>query len=87
MTVPVYLSFQAMGTASPGFSGSPSFPIIGLSVFFWAMLLGLLLPYLQFLVDWRQRKVVFGLLAIAALCLIAGCIIPGLDMASFGLAS
>ena len=87
MTVPVYLSFQAMGTASPGFSGSPSFPIIGLSVFFWAMLLGLLLPYLQFLVDWRQHKVVFGLLAIAALCLIAGCIIPGLDMASFGLAS
>lgn len=87
MTVPVYLSFQVMGTASPGFSGSPSFPIIGLSVFFWAMLLGLLLPHLHFLVDWRQRKVVFGLLAIAALCLIAGCIIPGLDMASFGLAS
>jgi hypothetical protein len=84
MTVPVYLSFQAMGTASPGFSGSPSFPIIGLSVFFWVMLLGLLLPHLEFLVDWRQRKVIFGLLAIAVLCLIAECIIPGLDMASFG---
>ncbi len=85
MTVPVYLSFQAMGTASPGFSGSPSFPIIGLSVFFWVMLLGLLLPHLEFLVDWRQRKVIFGLLAIAVLCLIAGCIIPGVDIAGFGL--
>jgi hypothetical protein len=85
MTVPIYLSFQAMGTASPGFSGSPSFPIIGLSVFFWAMLLGLLLPHLEFLVDWRQPKVIFGLLAIAVLCLIAGCIIPGVDITSFGL--
>jgi len=85
MTVPVYLSFQAMGTASPGFSGSPSFPIIGLSIFFWVMLLGLLLPHLEFLVDWRQRKVILGLAAIAVLCLIAGCIIPGVDMTSFGL--
>ena len=85
MTVPIYLSFQAMGTASPGFSGSPSFPIIGLSVFFWAMLLGLLLPHLEFLVDWRQRKVILGLLATAVLCLIAGCIIPGVDITSFGL--
>ena len=85
MTVPVYLSFQAMGTASPGFSGSPSFPIIGLSVFFWVMLLGLLLPHLEFLVDWRQRKVILGLLATAVLCLIAGCIIPGVDITSFGL--
>ena len=85
MTVPIYLLFQAMGTASPGFSGSPSFPIIGISIFFWIMLLGLLLPHLQFLCDWKQRKVVFGLLAIAGVCLIVGSIIPGIDIESFGL--
>jgi len=87
MTVPIYLLFQAMGTASPGFSGSPSFPIIGISIFFWIMLLGLLLPHLQFLCDWKQRKVVFGLLAIAGVCLIVGSIIPGIDIESFGLAN
>ena len=86
MTTPIYLLFQVMGTASPGFSGSPSFPIIGVSIFFWVMLLSLLLPYLQFLGDWKQRKVIFGLLAIAGVCLVAGGIIPGIDIESFGLA-
>jgi len=87
MTVPIYLLFQAMGTASPGFSGSPSFPIIGLSIFFWVMLLGLLLPHLQFFGDWKQRRVVYGLLVIAAVSLVLGCVIPGIGIESFGLTS
>ena len=87
MTVPIYLLFQAMGTASPGFSGSPSFPIIGLSILFWVMLLGLLLPHLQFFGDWKRRRVVYGLLAIAAIFLVLGCISPGIDIVSFGLTS
>ncbi len=85
LTVPVYLLFQATGTASPGFSGSPSFPIIGLSIFFWMMLLGLLLPHLQFFGDWKQRRVVYGLLVIATVFLVLGSIIPGIDIWSFGL--
>ena len=87
MTVPIYLLFQAMGTASPGFSGSPAFPIIGVSIFFWVMLLGLLLPQLQFLGDWKQRRVVYGLLVIASVFLVLGCVLPGIDIKSFGLIS
>jgi len=87
MTVPIYLLFQAVGTASPGFSGSPSFPIIGLSIFFWVMLLGLLLPHLQFFGDWKQRRVVYGLLVIATVSSVLGCVIPGIDIESFGLTS
>jgi hypothetical protein len=82
---PVYLLFQAMGTASPGFSGSPSFPIIGVSVFFWVMLLGLLLPHIHIFGKWKDRKVSFGLLIIAGICLLVGTIIPGIDIDKFGL--
>jgi hypothetical protein len=87
LTGPIYLLFQAMGTTSPGFSGSPSFPIIGLSIFFWVMLLGLLLPHLQFFGDWKQRRVIYGLLVIATVFLILGSITPGIDLESFGLAN
>ena len=87
MTVPIYLLFQAMGTASPGFSGSPSFPIIGLSIFSWVMLLGLLLPHLQLFGDWKQRKVIYSLLVIAAVFLVLGCVFPGIGIESYGLAS
>ena len=85
LTVPVYLLFQAMGTASPGFSGSPAFPIIGLCIFFWVMLLGLLIPNFQFFGDWMQRSVIRGLLVIAAIFLVSGCVIPGIDIERFGL--
>jgi hypothetical protein len=85
MTVPVYLFFQAMGVSSPGFSGSPSFPIIGLSIIFWVMLLGLLLPHLEFFGNYRQRKVLYAVLAVAGICLVAGSFIPGMDIESFGL--
>jgi len=87
MTVPIYLLFQAMGIASPGFSSSPSFPIISLSIFFVVMLLGLLLPQLQFLGDWNQRRVLYGLLVIASTFLVLGCVLPGIDIKSFGLIS
>jgi hypothetical protein len=87
MTAPVYLFFQAMGVASPGFSGSPSFPIIGLSIFFWVLLLGLLLPHLEFLGRIMQRKVVYAILVVSLICLIAGSFFPGMDIESFGLTS
>jgi hypothetical protein len=85
LTVPVYLLFQAMGTASPGFSGSPAFPILGLSIFFYVMLLGLLLPHFQFFGDWEKRRAIYGLLIIAAVFLILGCVFPGIGIESFGL--
>ena len=87
LTGPIYLLFQAMGTTSPGFSGSPSFPIIGPSIFFWVMLLGLLFPHLQFFGDWKQRRVVYGLLVIATVFLVLGSVIPGINLVSFGLAN
>jgi len=87
VTVPIYLFFQAMGTASPGFSGSPAFPIIGLSIFFWMMLLGLLLPHFQLFGHWKQQRIVYGLLIMAAVFLILGCVFPGIDIESFGLTS
>jgi hypothetical protein len=72
MTAPVYLFFQAMGVSSPGFSGSPAFPIIGLSIFFWVMLLGLLLPHLEFFGRVMQRRVLAALLLVSLICLVAG---------------
>lgn len=87
LTVPIYLLFQVMGTASPGFSGSPAFPIIGFSIFFWVMLLGLILPQIQFLGDWKRRRVVYGLLVIASVFLVLGCVLQGIDIKSFGLIS
>jgi hypothetical protein len=87
MTAPIYLLFQTMGTASPGFSGSPNFPIIGPSIFFWVMLLGLLLPHLQLFGDWKQRRVVYYLLIIAIVFLVLGLVFPGIDIKNFGLTS
>lgn len=87
MTAPIYLFFQTMGVSSPGFSGSPSFPIIGLSIFFWVMLLGLLLPHLEFFGDLKRRKVLYAILIISLICLVVGSLIPGMDIESFGLTS
>jgi hypothetical protein len=82
---PIYLFFQATGIASPGFSGSPSFPIISFAVIFWVMLLGLLLPHLQLFGDLRQRKFINVLLAIVIIFLVIGSIVPGINIEEFGL--
>ena len=85
ITIPVYLFFQAFGVSSPGFSGSPSFPIIGLAIIFWVMLLGLLLPHLEFFGNLKRRGFLFGLLAISVICIVVASIIPGIAIDSFGL--
>jgi len=85
LIVPLYLSFQALGVSSPGLSGSPSFPFIGLSIFFWMMLISLLLPNLEFFGNLKRRRVLYGLLAITVTCLIAAIVVPGIPVDSFGL--
>ena len=85
LTVPIYLFFQALGISSPGFSGSPTFPFIGLSIFFWMMLISLLLPNLEFFGNLKRRGVLYGLLAITIACLIAAIVVPGIPVDSFGL--
>lgn len=84
-TAPVYLFFQAIGVSSPGFSGSPSFPIIGLSMIFWVMTMGLLLPHLQQAYNMERRHVLVGLIGFALICLVAGAFLPGIGIGSFGL--
>lgn len=84
-TAPIYLLFQAIGTASPGFSGSPAFPIIGLPIFFWVLLLGLLLPHLQFITNFNQKNIVVALAAFTVICLLVGFAIPGINLEDFGL--
>ena len=83
--IPVYLFFQAMGIASPGFSGSPSFPIIGFSMLFWTMILGLLLPHIDLVGVTRCRSVLYALLALAGALVIAASVLPGIPVDSFGL--
>jgi len=85
ITVPVYLLFQGLGISSPGFSGSPSFPIISFSAIFWIMLLGLLMPHLQIFGDIMNRKTIYALIAITIILLIIGSIVPGIDIEDFGL--
>ena len=85
LTVPIYLLFQGIGTASPGFSGSPSFPIIGLSIIFWAFLLWILLPVSEFFMNWKNRKIIAGLSILALLLIIIGFILPGIAIGDFGL--
>jgi len=85
LSAPIYLFFQAMGVASPGFSGSPSFPIISFSIIFWVMMLGLLVPHLQFFGDIGQRKFINTLLVIVIICLVIGSIVPGINIEEFGL--
>ena len=75
---PVYLLFDAMGISSPGFSGSPAFPIIGLSIIFWVMLVSLIFPQLTIFVDLGRKRVVFGILSIAMIILVIGILLPGI---------
>ncbi len=77
---PVYLLFEASGISSPGFSGSPAFPIIGLSIVFWIMLVSLLMPQLHVFGDPGQKRVVYGILAVAVIILLTGIILPGIDL-------
>ncbi|MFC2062697.1 M28 family peptidase [Chloroflexota bacterium] len=77
---PVYLLFQAMGVSSPGFSGSPSFPILGLSMVFWVMLVSLLLPQLRIFGDIGQKRIVYSILSIAFIILITGVLLPGINV-------
>ncbi len=51
------------------------------------LLLGLLLPHLEFVGDFKQRKVLYVVLIISLVCLVAGSFIPGMDIESFGLIS
>ncbi len=83
--VPVYLLFQAMGVSSPAFSGSPSFPIIGLSMFFWVMLLGLLLPQFRIFGDIGKKRILISIAGIACIILIIGVLLPGIQLESLGL--
>jgi len=83
--VPVYLLFQALGVSSPGFSGSPSFPIIGLSIIFWVMLVSLLLPHLQIFSVVGRKRIIYTLLAVAFVVLIVGILMPGIDIETLGL--
>ena len=83
--VPVYLLFQVFGVSSPGFSGSPSFPIIGLSMFFWVMLLSLILPQLRIFGDIGRKRIVYSILSIACVSLIVAIILPGINLEMFGL--
>ncbi|MFC1947770.1 M28 family peptidase [Chloroflexota bacterium] len=76
---PVYLLFEAMGISSPGFSGSPAFPIIGLSIIFWVTLVSLIYPQLIIFVDLGRKRVVFGILSIALIILVIGILLPGID--------
>ncbi|UCC17821.1 MAG: M28 family peptidase [Dehalococcoidales bacterium] len=76
---PVYLLFEATGISSPGFSGSPSFPIIGLSILFWVMLVSLLLPQLAIFGELERKRIVFGILSVAMILLVIGIILPGID--------
>jgi len=85
LTVPIYLFFQVLGVSSPGFSGSPSFPFLGFSILFWMMLISLLLPGLDFFGNIKQRRVLYGLLVIAVICLVAAIVAPGMPIDSFGL--
>jgi hypothetical protein len=86
MAVPVYVFFQAFGVSSPGFSGSSAFPIIGLSIFPWIMLLGLLVPQLEFIGGSRRGRFIVITLLVALICLVVGSLLPGIDLESFGLA-
>ena len=82
---PIYLLFQAMGVSSPGFSGSPSFPIIGLSIFFWIMLISLILPQFRIFGDVENKRTILSIAVIACIILIIGILLPGIQLESFGL--
>ncbi len=75
---PVYLLFEVNGISSPGFSGSPSFPIIGLSMVFWVMLVGLLIPQLTIFGNLGRKRVIYGILLIALIILVIGILLPGI---------
>ena len=81
----IYSLFQAMGVPSPGFSGSPSFPIIGLSLFFWVMLVGLLLPSIDLISGGRKWRPVGVMLLVAIGFLVIASLLPGIGIAQFGL--
>ncbi len=83
--VPIYVSFQAFGVSSPGFSGSPSFPIIGPSIFFWVMLVGLLGPQIEFVRRSQGRRWIGLLLTVALGTLAAGGLAPGISLSTLGL--
>jgi hypothetical protein len=80
MIAPVYLLFEAIGISSPGFSGSPAFPIIGLSMVFWTMLVSLLIPQLIMFGDLGRKRIIYGLLSIALIILVIGIMLPGIDL-------
>ena len=79
---PIYLLFQAMGVSSPGFSGSPSFPIIGLALFFWVMLLSLLMTPFRIFGELGRKKVLYSITGIAVVLLATGVLLPGIDIES-----
>jgi len=85
LTPAMYGLFQAFGVSSPGFSGSPSFPIIGLSILLWFMLLGLLGAHLEFIAGWRRKRLIGAALLIAVVCILAGSLVPGISIEDFGL--
>lgn len=82
---PVYSFFQAFGVSAPGFSGSPSFPIISFSIFFWAMLLGLLIPHMELIAGPRKWRLVAVVLMVGVSCIVVGSLLPGTDAEDLGL--
>ena len=82
---PIYLLFQAMGVSSPGFSGSPSFPIIGLALFFWVMLMSLLMPQFHVFGELNRKRILYSITGIAVILLVIGVLLPGISIESFGL--
>lgn len=82
-----YSLFQALGVPSPGFSGSPSFPIIGLSLFFWVMLVGLLRPSIEMIAGGRKWRPVGVMLLLAISFLVVASLFPGISIEQFGLSN